>query len=643
LTSREKVVRKPATHVVWSIAAACATLIFRPASAQVPDLADLSIEELSQIQVTLVSRQPERIADAPASIYVITREDIRRAGFTSLAEALRLAPNLQVARVDSVQYAISARGFNNAVGNKLLVMIDGRTVYTPLFSGVFWDQQDVLLPDVERIEIISGPGATLWGANAVNGVINVITRSAAETQGTRVSARAGGTEREATARYGDALGANGHFRVYGKMTELDNTHPAAGLDVTDEWMRAQIGFRADWDFGKDTYTLQSDAYDGESADRGTILGFSFGRIETSGANVLGRWTRRLDDGASLQVQSYFDHAERDDFLFFRPTADIFDVEVQHSFSVAAHDLVWGGGYRHSSDTIATGFVTSFIPRSRDLIWQNLFVQDQIPLSDDLEVTVGLKLERNSFTGTESLPSARVAWKPGDRRLVWAALSRAVRAPSRFDRDVFFPGTPPFLVIGGPNFVSEVANVLEGGYRAEPTDSFSYSVTVYYHDWDKLRSGTALPVQLVNEIEGPAQGFEAWANWRVAANWQLSAGMSTLDKDLALKPGSADPVGVNNETLANDADYQWQLRAMADLPHDLTLDVRTRHVEELPNPAVPRYTAVDVSLAWRPQRTLTMQLIVRNLFDDRHSEYGPFPSRSELERTALLEAVMSFGE
>jgi iron complex outermembrane receptor protein len=643
LHHREKVVRKPATHFAWSIAAVSLLLFCHSAGAQVPDLADLSIEELSQIEVTLVSRQPERVADAPASIYVITREDIRRAGFTNLAEALRLAPNLQVARIDSVQYAISARGFNNAVGNKLLVMIDGRTVYTPLFSGVFWDQQDVLLPDVERIEIISGPGATLWGANAVNGVINVITRSAAETQGTRVSARVGGTEREATARYGDALGANGHFRVYGKMIELDNTKPATGLDVTDEWQRAQIGFRADWDFGRDSYTLQSDAYDGESADRGSFFGFAFGRIETSGANVLGRWTRRLDDGASLQVQTYFDHAERDDFLFFRPKADIFDAEVQHSFSVAAHKLVWGGGYRHSSDDIATGFTTTFIPRSRDLNWQNLFAQDQIALSDDLEVTVGLKLEKNPFTGTESLPNVRVAWKPDDRRLVWAGVSRAVRAPSRYDRDVFFPGTPPFLVLGGPNFVSEVANVLEAGYRAEPTASFAYSVTAYYHDWDKLRSGTALPVQLVNQIEGPAQGVEAWATWRVAAKWQLSAGMSALDKDLELKPGSTDPVGVDNETLANDADYQWQLRAMADLPHDITLDVRTRHVEELPNPAVPSYTAVDVSLGWRPQQRLTLQLMVRNLFDDRHPEYGPFPSRSELERTALIEAALTFGE
>lgn len=635
--------RHPATRFGVPLVVTGILLLGRNAVAQVPDLAALSIEELAEIRVTSVSRQPERVADAPASIYVITREDVRRAGSTSLPEALRLAPNLQVARIDSVQYAISARGFNNAVGNKLLVMVDGRTVYTPLFSGVFWDQQDVMLADIDRIEVISGPGATLWGANAVNGVINIITQTAAETQGARVSVKSGAFEQLASVRYGSALGANGHYRVYGKLTELDNTHRANGAGGLDKWERGQVGFRADWDLGRDTYTLQSDAYSGESQDRGTILGFPFGRIEVSGANVLGRWTRRLDSGSELQVQSYFDHAERDDFLFFRPTADIFDIEAQHTIALDTHHLVWGGGYRHSSDEIATGFVTAFIPRSRDLGWENLFAQDQIALGDRLDLTIGLKLERNDFTGTESLPSARIAWKPAPNRLVWADVSRAVRAPSRFDRDVFFPGTPPFFVVGGPNFVSEVANVIEAGYRAEPSDTLSYSVTVFHHDWDKLRSGTGIPVQLENRIEGPAQGIEAWTTWRVAPKWQLSAGLATLDKDLALEAGSTDPVGVNNETLANDPDYQWSLRVMADLPHALTLDVRARHVEELPNPSVPDYTSLDASLGWRPSRLLTLILTLQDLLDESHAEYGLSPTRSEIERTALLEVQLHFGE
>jgi len=599
-------------------------------------LADLSLEELGDVRVTSVSRQPERVADAPASIYVITREDIRRTGVTSIPEALRLAPNLEIARSDPVQYAISARGFNNAVGNKLLVLIDGRTVYTPLFSGVFWDQQDVLLTDVDRIEVISGPGATLWGANAVNGVINIITRSAAETQGLFASGGAGDLERNVAVRYGGELGTKGHFRVYAKGANLANTETATGAAVRNEWDRTQVGFRADWDTGRDRLTLQADTYQGESEDRGTVVGFAFGSIKVGGGNVLGRWTRQLESGGEFQVQSYYDHATRDDLLFFRPKADTFDVEATHSTTHGKHSLLWGGGYRRTSDDIETTFATTFIPRARDLHWENVFLQDRIRLNTRIEATFGLKLENNDYTGTESLPSARFAWKLSERRLLWAGVSRAVRAPSRYDRDVFFPGTPPYLVIGGPNFLSEVADVLDVGYRAEPTDRLSYSVTIFQNDWDRLRSGTSLPVQLENKIEGPARGVEAWATWRLTRTWRLSGGFNTLDKNLRLKLGSTDPVGVNNETLANDADYQLVTRATADLRHNIVLDLRARHVDALPNPAVPAYTAVDATVTWQMRRRLSLVLAVQNLFDAAHAEYGPALSRGEIARGAYLE-------
>ncbi len=612
------------------------------ARADEQSLAELSLEELGQVEVTSVSRRPEPVAAAPASIFVITNDDIRRAGVTSLPEALRLAPNLSVARTDTVQYAISARGFNNAVGNKLLVLIDGRTVYTPLFSGVFWDQQDVLLADVDRIEVISGPGATLWGANAVNGVINIITRSAADTQGTLIDVGGGSFEQQGAVRYGGTLGRNGYFRAYAKSESFDNTQRADGADAIDQWSRAQAGFRGDWDLGHNRFTLQSDVYSGQSQDRGTVLGIALGRIDVSGANVLGRWTRDLSNGDQLQVLTYLDHTERDDFLFFRPTDDLFDAELQHTLVRGAHHVVWGAGYRHSSDTIETGFATTFIPRSRDLDWENVFAQDSIAVNAKVDVTFGLKLESNDYTQTESLPSARVAWRPTSRRMVWAAVSRAVRAPARYDRDVYFPGTPPFLVVGGPNFVSEVADVVELGYRAEASDTLSFSVTAFHHAWDKLRSGTALPVQIENKIEGPADGIEAWATWRASDAWQLSAGLSTLDKNLRLKPGSTDPVGVNNETLANDADYQWLLRSTADLPRHLQLDVRVRHVDALPNPAVPAYTAVDASIGWQPRQMLGVKLTAQNLFDAAHPEYGPDPTRSDLPRTALLELTLRFG-
>ncbi len=618
--------------------ALCATCNAR---AQVVDLAALSIEEPAELRVTSVSRRPERAADAAASIYVITRADIASSGATSLPEALRLAPNLQVARTDTVQYAISARGFNNAIGNKLLVLIDGRTVYTPLFSGVFWDQQDVLLEDVDRIEVISGPGATLWGANAVNGVINVITKPASETQGAFVAVGAGNVARDAAVRYGGELGTAGTFRAYAKTTDLEHTDQANGAAQSDGWDRAQVGFRADWDYGATSITLQADAYAGESEDRGTVMGLPFGSIEVSGANILGRWARELAAGSRLQVQAYLDRAERDDFLFFRPTADIVDVEVQHTVTLAAHNLVWGGGYRRAKDEINTGFVTAFIPRRRELDWQNVYVQDRLPIGERLEATFGLKLESNDYTRTEHLPSLRISWKPAEDKLLWSALSRAVRAPSRFDRDVYFPGTPPFFVMGGPNFVSEVANVLEVGYRAQPTDKLSYSVTLYHHDWDKLRSGTSLPVQLENGIEGSAAGVEAWATWQVTRGWQLSGGFSTLDKDLRLEPGSTDPVGVDNETLANDADYQWLLRSSWDLGSNFALEVNARHVEELPNPAVPDYTAIDASFAWQALPRVAISATAYNLFDEQHPEFGPFPTRSELERALYLRATVSF--
>ncbi|HET7607353.1 MAG TPA: TonB-dependent receptor, partial [Gammaproteobacteria bacterium] len=516
------------------------------------------------------------------------------------------------------------------------------TVYTPLFSGVFWDQQDVVLADVDRIEVVSGPGAALWGANAVNGVINVITRSAAETQGGLLSVGGGNFESQATVRYGGRLGDSGHYRAYAKTARFDATQRANGSSALDAWSRDQAGFRADWSLDDAELTLQADVYDGRSQDRGEAFGFTFGRIEVSGANVLGRWTRTLPNGSQLRVQSYFARAERDDSLFFRPRSNTFDVEAQHGLEIAAHDLLWGGGYRRTSDDIGTGFITTFIPASRDLEWESAFVQDRIQLSPKLETTIGLKLERNDYTGTESLPSVRLAWQPGHDRLVWTALSRAVRAPARFDRDVFFPGTPPFLVIGGPNFESEVANVAEAGYRAQPRAAFNYSVTLFRHDWDKLRSGTAIPVQLENRIDGHAYGVEAWANWRVTERWDIGGGLNTLNKDLVLEPGSTDPVGVDNPTLANDPEFQWLLRSSLQLPRGFNLELGVRHVDSLPNPDVPRYTAVDGQLAWQPNRKLGLVLSVRNLFDAAHPEFEAEPNRSELPRTAYFAVDWRFG-
>jgi iron complex outermembrane receptor protein len=484
-------------------------------------LADLSLEELANITVTSVSRRPERLRDAPSSVFVITSDDIRRSGATTLPEALRLAPNLQVARIDTAQYAITARGFNNAVGNKLLVLIDGRTVYSPLFSGVFWDQQDVMLDDVERIEVISGPGATLWGANAVNGVINVITRTATDTQGTLVSAGLGNREQNAAFRYGGALGDAGHFRVYGKTAEFQNTRRQGGVANRDgrDWI--QSGFRADLRGSGNTITVQGDAYQGRSEDRGSAGAIALRRIEVSGFNLLARLSRQLEDGSDFRVQAYVDHADRKDLVLLQPDTDIFDVEFQHGVPRGAHRFLWGGGYRYARDNVTQAILAGFRPAARKMHWANLFVQDEIHVTEALALTGGLKVEQNDYTGAEYLPSLRLAWKPSDDGLVWASASRAVRAPSRYDRDVF---SPLFPSNGGPNFESEVARVLELGYRANLGSRLSYSATLFQHDWDKLRSGTGLPLTLENKIEGRVYGLEAWAAWQATPDWRLSGGL-----------------------------------------------------------------------------------------------------------------------
>lgn len=601
-------------------------------------LKQLSVDELLDVQVTSVSKRRESLADAPAAIYVITAEAIRRSGATTLPEALRLAPSLQVARADSVQYAISARGFNNAVGNKLLVLIDGRTVYTPLFSGVFWDQQEIMLEDVERIEVISGPGAALWGANAVNGVINVITRSALETTDTLMVARAGGNERGTAVRLGQAFG-DGAIRVYGKYSQFDHTSRANDTPIPDSWHRGQVGFRADWSAGIDAFTLQADAYKGDSEDRGSVGTFRLPEIAISGANLLGRWQRELD-GSQLQLQAYFDHSERDDALFYEPKADIVDVDFQYAMPGVRHRVLWGAGYRYAWDDIDPGFATVFVPDSRSLQWGNLFVQDEIHLADSVDATLGIKAERNDYTGMEYLPSARLAWKLTANDLLWGSLSRAVRAPARYDRDVRFPGFKPYFVVGGPNFQSEVANVAELGYRAQRT-SWSYSVTAFAHLWDKLRSGSAIPVEIENKIEGTVAGVEAWASYRPVWFWSLAGGVTYLHEDLRLKRGSTDPVGVDNATLRNDPDYEWSLRSTFDLPRDVQLDLQLRHVDSLPQPVVPAYTELDVRVAWRAFGQLELSVVGRNLLHDSHAEYGDAPIRSEFDRNVYGQVRWEF--
>jgi iron complex outermembrane receptor protein len=606
------------------------------AAASPPEnFADLSLEELGNIDVTSVSKKSERLLDAPASIYVITSEDIRRSGATSLPEALRLAPNLEVSRVNSSSYAISARGFNNAIGNKLQVLIDGRAVYTPLFSGVFWDTPDVFMQDVERIEVISGPGATLWGTNAVNGVINVTTRRAADTQGAMAFAGTGNLENGFGARYGAPLGADGSIRIYGKSFDRGDTTRENGTSASDSWSKAQVGFRADWGGATNGFTLQGDTY------TGTLDQLAAPDTNISGGNLLARWERDLLGGGHVQLQSYFDNTVREIGGSIAEHLNIADVQFQHSLQqTGAHAIIWGGGYRAARDRIDNIPLIAFLPADRNLDWVDLFAQDEIALiGDKLKLTGGAKVERNPYTGAEFLPSVRLAWKPTPQQLVWSAYSRAVRTPSRLDRELFSPANPPFLLAGGPDFQSEVANVYELGYKVQPTSRISYSVTVYHNVYDHLRSfeptGTGSFV-LSNKMGGTETGIETWGTVQVTPSWRLSAGGFVLRQNLQLQSDSMDPTGIS--AAGNDAAHQWILRSSLDLPAQVEFDVSVRHVGSLPNPGVPAYTAVDARLGWHMRPNVELSLTAQNLFDPGHPEFGVPGARSELDRGVYAQIL-----
>jgi len=598
------------------------------------DLADLSLEELGRIEVTSVSGRAEPLSDAPASIFVINAEDIRRSGATNLPEALRLAPNLQVARIDGGAYAISARGFNNAIANKLLVLIDGRTVYAPYYSGVQWDQQEVMLEDVERIEVISGPGATLWGANAVNGVINVITRSAQDTRGALATLAGGNRDTQGGFRFGGALGEGGSFRVYAKTSQTQNTKTAAGAAVPDGWERNQAGFRVDWAGGANALTVQGDTYKGTSEHRAPFGPFELRPVEISGTNLLARWTRKLEGGGDFQLQAYYDHSNRDDALNYRPEVSVADIQFRHGIPLGAHKFLWGGGYRSARDYIQPGVLFGFVPPSDNQSWTNLFAQDEIRLDRNVALTIGAKAETNVYTGLELLPSARLAWKLSEQTLLWGALSRAVRAPARLDRDIRLPPNPPFIIAGGPNFQSEIAKVMEVGLRGQATRTLSYSVTLYHNDWSRLRSGESPPNAVVqNNISGTSYGAEAWGTWQATPLWRLSGGLTTVRKDLVNSRAAVDPTGVAN--LGNDPDYQWMLRSQFNLPGNWEFDVGLRRVAALPVPFVPAYNALDARLGWKVERDLDLSLIVQNRLDPEHAEFGVAPGRSEIARSVFL--------
>jgi iron complex outermembrane receptor protein len=646
---------RPAFYHYWSsalIVMACGCGIFTNAAfAQTNQvllppsvLKKLSVEELMGLEVTSVSRHPEKLSEVASAVQVITQEDIHRSGASSLPEALRLASNLQVAQVDSRQWAISARGFTSTTANKLLVMIDGRTVYTPLFSGVFWDVQDTFLEDIDRIEVISGPGATLWGANAVNGVINITTKNSKDTQGLFVEG-GGGTELRGFGgiRYGGELATNLHYRVYGKYFDRDSTVLSSGRDATNNWYMGQGGFRLDWDASEvNLLTLQGDLYDGRIAQPGTN-----DDISVSGGNVVGRWSHTITEDSDFKLQFYYDRTHRDIPGTFSEDLDTYDADFQHRFPIGErNDVVWGLGYRLIVDDVGNTPALAFLPARVSRQWFSAFAQDEITLvKDRLHLTLGTKIEHNDYTGFEFQPSGRLALKLSERQTVWGAVSRAVRTPSRIDRELFAPGSPPFFLAGGTNFASEELLAYELGYRIEPHPRVSLSLAAFYNDYDRIRSleqvspPAAFPVVIANGQQGESYGAELTADYRVTDWWRLRAGYTELQIHIRPKPGSTDTSHGSSES--HDPNHQVFLRSTMDLPGHLQFAPAFRYVSGIANQSVPDYAELDVRLAWTPTPKLELSIVGQNLLHDHHPEFGAPASRQEIERGMYGKVVWRF--
>jgi iron complex outermembrane receptor protein len=617
-------------------------LLVNPALAQIPDtlpppgaLKRLSLEQLMDVEVTSVSRRPEKLSTTASAIQIITGDDIRRSGASSIPEALRLAPNLQVAQVSSSEWAVSARGFNNTLANKLLVLVDGRTIYTPLYAGVFWDVQNLPLDAVDRIEVVSGPGGTLWGANAVNGVINIITKPAEDTQGLLVEGGAGSELHGFGAvRYGRRSASGFAYRLYGHGFGRGSTVRADGIDPRDSWGMGQGGVRLDWNGGKaDAFSVQSDYYDGRPDADGR------GRTVARGGNALGRWTRTLSDESDLQLQVYYDRSWRDFGIGLTEDLTSYDLDGQHRFQLGRRqEVIWGLAARLMVDDTESDTSLAFLPANKTLQLYGGFVQDEIALSGDrLRLSLGSKFEHNSYTGFEVQPSVRLAWTPGSRHTVWGAVSRAVRTPSRIDRDFFLFAAPSVPILAGGDIQSEKLIAYELGWRAQARPRLSLSVSTFYNDYDDLRTvepgppPAGIPFTLGNGLRGHAYGAELATVYQVSDRLRLRGGYTFLKKKLSLKPGSADPNGGRGE--GNDPEHQFLIQSVADLPGRLELDAVFRFVDALPDPRVPSYAELDLRLGWMATGHLELAVIGQSLLHEKHIEFNSSPSAREAQRGA----------
>ncbi len=639
--------------------AALALLLLAPAGAawaqQGPvDLTTASIEELMQVQVTSASKRQEKFFETAAAIYVISQEDIRRSGATSIPELLRMVPGMDVAQIDANKWAVSSRGFNERFADKMLVLIDGRTVYTPFFSGVYWEMQDTLLEDIERIEVIRGPGASLWGANAVNGVIIILTKPAKDTQGGLVTAGAGNQERGfGGVRYGGRFGPSAHYRFNAKYFNRGGLVDSTGKNSRDGWDVVRGEFRTDWEVsGRDRLTFQGGIYHGGAGQRVTITTLSppfsatiDDRVKIAGGNVVTRWERTFAGGSGMTLQAFYDRTKREEATLGQ-SHHVFDLDFDHRFALGERQyIVWGLGYRFTTDNLRNSFHFSFNPASRATNLFSGFVQDEIVLvAERLRLTLGTKLEHNAYSGFEVQPNLRLLWTPHPHHAIWAAVSRAVESPSRVDangriNEAVFLGADGTTTLASefsnPRLPAESVLANELGDRAQLGKRLSLDVATFYNVYAHLHTDEpglpffesspppphrVLPTFFADKMRGETHGIEGAANWKITPGWTLSASYTELRMHLPPAPSSQDlPAGPEEE--GRSPRRQWQLRSYFKVSRNLEFDAAVYHVSRIPIFGVPSYTRLDLRLGWRPTGSLEISLVGQNLLGARHPEFG----------------------
>ena len=591
------------------------------------DVQSLSIEQLASVEITSVSRRPEPLSQAPAAVYVITAEDIRRSGYGNLPEVLRLAPNLEVAKMNGYAYTVTARGFNSPESaNKLLVIIDGRSVYSPLASTVFWENIDVPIADIARIEVVSGPGGTLYGANAVNGVINIITKNAADTKGGLLDARLGlsgtnfGTGYRGMLRYGFSPWNGGAVRLYGQLSHGGGTPPVLATDTTRTgWVRDDLGFHFDQIWGNDTFNFQGDLYADHTPDQNLE--------KARGGNLNAHWTHQFSGGDSISLQLSGDDSSRILPGLAREQLASYDAQIQHNTTLGWNDaFIWGGEYEQFKESFYSATFFGFANPTTTISLESIFAQDEIALAPDLKLTLGLKAENNSYSGLDIMPNLRLAWQTSDTGMLWAAVSQAARTPSKVDRELQAPG----ILLPSPDFGSEKLTAYEAGYRGEPAPRLSLSASLFYNVYDDLRSDqgtpvTLFPIILVNGSKSDIYGAELWATYGISDWWRLSAGVNWLNRNYQNKPGFTDVV--RGQSQGQDPATQEQLRSQMNLGSSWELDGGLRAVGTVtqnpptgsPVSLVPAYVEADIRIGWHVMPGTELAFSGLNLLHDRHLE------------------------